>query len=1157
MSRHAKKGSMALQRSGPGHDNGEPLRLKVKLGIDKNSPLTVIMAEPEWSLYDLKERIANYISETDEKDVDTEQIKLITKGQLLENDEATLEMLGVQGKYHIISVVSRHKKGKNAPASPRLPLREQPKPPPPNRPPDQLRPTDPRQPVAIGTEQKLEDGDEDWAQDVPRGDTELHQACKAGDQKLVLAMLKENSSATQAALKTKGTDGMTPIMYSAMDGNMKVFSKLHEAMDKEDLNIQANNGMSILHMATKHGNAAVVKRILKDAPTDFVDMQDGKGRTALYYALKKKSEDLMKDLIKGMSKDGFASQTFEGWSCLHVAVTRGLLKVSKRLIDQMDPEDLKLQTQQGSTVLHLAVSKDKLKIAELLLAKMDDEGLAIQNGKGSTALHLAVFKARLKILPKLLAQMSPDCIGSQRADGNTALHMAARKGRTDMLKMFVKAMGPKCLEQTTLDDGTALHCAAQNGHDECVQFIVKSCDDHVLAMQNNQGFTALAMAAEADRLDTVRTLLEASGGARSSPRDAEKSEPTDKERAMRAQTLTGKSPLHFAAINGNLKMVELLAKALGNDALAIKDSFGWNALHSSCAAGHLDLVEKMLDRMPKDHLLEPEKDGRTILHLASQYGHLDVVKVLLGTLPKSGHTIKSKNGSTLVHLCAHNGHLSLIKVLVESLAPAVFLIPDKYNLTAAQRAAQRGFENIAKLLTDVVAEAEDLDIDADDWKAYLPENQAEDRVWLAQTFGVELKSPTGMVSTDDVAKECDAVGMLFSTASKFGDGEEFNPNLKEAYTALREAGKKFQLIFISSDKDEGAFNNYYSTMPWLALPYPDRAMQIRLALQYKLNGFRSAVVVVDPKTGETLNKYGREAIMTDPDGEDFPWRRKEQEFWDLFQGELYYAGQTDPLECSELKVPNKYLGIYFTDNESVQSREFTRTLTKFYLDCGQNETDYTFDVVLAPCMETEQAFRETLGEIPFLTLPLGSQVCEELKLLFEIYEEDRLVILEAATGRLITANGRDGVELDPTRTRFPWPKAAVNFMTQDTFSAVSATPCCVILADGDDVDQGRFHRIFEALHACGEEIARRTPKNARFGELEFLVDNGDSGHTRFLRNIMDLKKKRDFVVIIDTFRMKVFPCRAIKKLKDIKRAAIKDFIAKFRAGTLESYPLRI
>jgi len=122
--------------------------------------------------------------------------------------------------------------------------------------------------------------------------------------------------------------------------------------------------------------------------------------------------------------------------------------------------------------------------------------------------------------------------------------------------------------------------------------------------------------------------------------------------------------------------------------------------------------------------------------------------------------------------------------------------------------------------------------------------------YLVSEFGVELKSPSGWESTETVAKENDVIGLFFSTSSKFGDGEEFTPSLMEAFMRIKAAGKKMDIIFVSSDKDEAAFNNYFSPMPWKALPFPDRTLQIKLATKFKLNGFRSSLVLIDPKTGK-------------------------------------------------------------------------------------------------------------------------------------------------------------------------------------------------------------------------------------------------------------------------------------------------------------------
>ena len=47
----------------------------------------------------------------------------------------------------------------------------------------------------------------------------------------------------------------------------------------------------------------------------------------------------------------------------------------------------------------------------------------------------------------------------------------------------------------------------------------------------------------------------------------------------------------------------------------------------------------------------------------------------------------------------------------------------------------------------------------------------------------------------------------------------FTPTLVETYTKLKEAGKNFEVVFVSSDRSEESYNDYFSTMPWLAIPY--------------------------------------------------------------------------------------------------------------------------------------------------------------------------------------------------------------------------------------------------------------------------------------------------------------------------------------------------
>ena len=50
----------------------------------------------------------------------------------------------------------------------------------------------------------------------------------------------------------------------------------------------------------------------------------------------------------------------------------------------------------------------------------------------------------------------------------------------------------------------------------------------------------------------------------------------------------------------------------------------------------------------------------------------------------------------------------------------------------------------------------------------------------------------------------------------------FTPELVSTYNKVKEAGKNFEIIFVSSDRDEGGFKEYWGSMPWLAIPFGDK-----------------------------------------------------------------------------------------------------------------------------------------------------------------------------------------------------------------------------------------------------------------------------------------------------------------------------------------------
>jgi len=96
----------------------------------------------------------------------------------------------------------------------------------------------------------------------------------------------------------------------------------------------------------------------------------------------------------------------------------------------------------------------------------------------------------------------------------------------------------------------------------------------------------------------------------------------------------------------------------------------------------------------------------------------------------------------------------------------------------------------------------------------------------------------------------------------------FTPKLAEWYkNGLKDKG--LEIVFVSSDKTEEQFEEYFSEQPWLALDYKDRKLNKYLNDLFGVGGIPT-VVIIDAG-GSIISKDGRSSISADPTGENFPW----------------------------------------------------------------------------------------------------------------------------------------------------------------------------------------------------------------------------------------------------------------------------------------------
>lgn len=142
---------------------------------------------------------------------------------------------------------------------------------------------------------------------------------------------------------------------------------------------------------------------------------------------------------------------------------------------------------------------------------------------------------------------------------------------------------------------------------------------------------------------------------------------------------------------------------------------------------------------------------------------------------------------------------------------------------------------------------------------------------LWDALGDEFLGKEGDVSIDELRGEGKVIGLYFS-AHWCPPCRGFTPALISTYNKVKAAGKPLEMIFVSSDRDQKQFQEYFGEMPWLAIP-PGDVRKNKLSKLFGVSGIPT-LVFVDAATGETINANGRGAVGADPEGLEFPWHPK-------------------------------------------------------------------------------------------------------------------------------------------------------------------------------------------------------------------------------------------------------------------------------------------
>ncbi|POO03262.1 Thioredoxin-like fold containing protein [Trema orientale] len=246
--------------------------------------------------------------------------------------------------------------------------------------------------------------------------------------------------------------------------------------------------------------------------------------------------------------------------------------------------------------------------------------------------------------------------------------------------------------------------------------------------------------------------------------------------------------------------------------------------------------------------------------------------------------------------------------------------------------------------------------------------------------------------------------------------DQFTSPLIDIYNKLKAKGDKFEIVSISwtFKQDEEKFNQEMEKIPWLALPFKDKAPK-KLIYYFDTNKYPTLVIIgpdgkiLNSNAIKLLDEYGAEAYPFTPKRlDELAEIDKIRQESQTLESLLVYGDRDFVIDNSGSKVhvselDGKTIMFYFLCPFDEVCTRFTPKLIETYHDIKAK--DDGFEVIFIALSGDEDTFNELLSSMPWLALPFCDERDKHLMYRLKIRGTGFIVI--GPSGRVATREPRE------------------------------------------------------------------------------------------------------------------------------------------------------